>query len=101
MGERERPKGVPLAAPAPAEPAAAPSGASSGASLDPTRVYAWAIWRDASGLYHRARMHLPLEVVHRYAVGPLPAPDLMSRVVPQIERDLVSETVQRGARWNP
>ena len=63
-------------------------------------VYAWAVWRDeATGLYQRVRMHLPVSVALAHAVGPTPPLDGISRVVPQIERDLLSETLNRGARW--
>lgn len=72
------------------------------AADDDPLVYAWAIWRDpTTGLYRRARMHLPVDVVIEYAVGGPSDPDLVSRVVPQIERDLVSETLNRGIRWQP
>lgn len=67
----------------------------------PVPIYAWAIWREPSGMYRRARMHPPLEVVLRHKVGEVAPPDFVSRVVPQIERDLVSETLNKGIRWEP
>ncbi len=63
-------------------------------------VYAWAVWRDpVTALYERRRMHLPLSVVLAHAIGPAPAQDVISRVIPQIELDLLGEPFKRGARW--
>lgn len=70
------------------------------AATEPT-VYAWAVWRDPDTThgFRRVRMHLPMSLVLAHAVeDPRPA-DLLSRVVPNIELELVDERLLRGERW--